>query len=255
MFRLTKFILGDLSKNWILILYFGFLLASTFGLFMMEGQSDKALVSLLNLTLMVVPMMTLLIGTIYYYNMYEFIVMILAQPIKRKTVIASIYLGLSIAFSLAFILGLGIPLGIMGFSQAGWMLILVGLLLTWVFVGLALWAGVLTRDKAKGMGFSLLIWVYFVLIFDGLILLLMYNFSDYPIEKGVLMITFLNPVDLGRILVLMQTQAAALMGYSGAVFRHFFEAWWGLIVAIGVMGIWALVPVWGAFRKFKRKDL
>ncbi len=255
MLRLTKFIIQDLAKNWILLLYTGFLFVASMGLFMMEGQSDKALVSLLNLTLMIVPMMTLLMGTIYYYNMYEFIVMILSQPLKRKTVIGSIYLGLSLSFSLAFILGIGLPLAVMGFSIAALFLILVGLLLTWVFVGLALWAGILARDKAKGMGLSLLIWVYFVLIFDGLVLLLMYNFSDYPIEKGVLLITFLNPVDLGRILVLMQTQAAALMGYSGAVFRHFFEAWWGLVVAIGILGIWALIPVWGAFRQFQRKDL
>ncbi|WP_439483362.1 hypothetical protein [Cyclobacterium plantarum] len=99
------------------------------------------------------------------------------------------------------------------------------------------------------------LWVYFVLIFDGLVLLMMYNFSDYPIEKVVLYITFLNLVDLGRIMVLMQTEAAALMGYSGAIFRQFFSEWWGLIASLLIMLVWALVPVAISFRMFRVKDL
>nr|MBI1230207.1 hypothetical protein [Cytophagales bacterium] len=83
----------------------------------------------------------------------------------------------------------------------------------------------------------------------------MYNFSDYPIEKGILFVTFLNPVDLGRILVLMQTEAAALMGYSGAVFNQFFRDWKGVVGSIIVLLLWSFFPVLGAFRIFNRKDL
>lgn len=102
---------------------------------------------------------------------------------------------------------------------------------------------------------ALLFWVYFVLIFDGLVLLMMYNYSDYPIEKVVLFITFLNPIDLGRITVLMQTEAAAMMGYSGAIFRQFFSEWWGLMTSLLVLVVWALVPVAISFRMFRTKDV
>lgn len=100
----------------------------------------------------------------------------------------------------------------------------------------------------------MLIWAYFVLLFDGIALMLMYNFSDYPIEKFVLFITFLNPVDLGRITVLMQTEAAALMGASGAVFREFFSAG-GTVLALCVMLVWAAVPMLLAARQFNRKNI
>jgi|SRR5690554_763938 len=255
MFKLTKFVVQDLLRNWIVLLYMAFLMLAGFGFFMLEGQVDKALLGILNLVLLLVPMVTIIFSTIYYYNMYEFVVLLLAQPLKRKTVLGSIYLGLAISFGLALLIGLGLPLLLMHPSAVSVILLLVSLMLTLVFIALAILAGIWARDKAKGMGISLLFWVYFVLIFDGIILMLMYNFSDYPIERGVLFITFLNPVDLGRILVLMQTEAAALMGYSGAIFNKFFNEWWGVAGSIAVLVIWALVPVGISFRMFRHKDL
>jgi len=205
MFKITKFVVQDLFRNWIILLYMVFLMVAGFGFFMLEGQADKAIIGILNLVLLVVPMMTIIFSTIYYYNMYEFIVLLLAQPLKRKIVLGSVFLGLAIAFGLALLLGLGLPLLLMHPSEISFLVLIVSLMLTLVFIALALLGGLWARDKAKGIGISLLFWVYFVLIFDGIILLLMYNFSDYPIERGVLFVTFLNPVDLGRILVLKQT--------------------------------------------------
>lgn len=255
MFKIAKFVVLDLFRNWIVLLYMVFLLFAGFGFFMLEGQVDKALLGILNLVLLVVPMMTIIFSTIYYYNMYEFIVLLLAQPLKRKTILGSIFLGLMATFGLVLLLGLGLPLLIMHPSAVSLILLVVAIMLTWVFISLALLGGVWARDKTKGMGIALLFWVYFVLVFDGIVLLMMYNFSDYPIEKVVLFITFLNPVDLGRILVLMQTEAASLMGYSGAIFKQFFSEWWGIAGSVAVLVIWILVPVVFSFRKFKVKDL
>lgn len=48
--------------------------------------------------------------------------------------------------------------------------------------------------------------------------------TDYPLEKATLTLVLLNPVDLGRILMLMQLDISALMGYTGAFFQQFFPA-------------------------------
>ncbi|HLT05927.1 MAG TPA: ABC transporter permease subunit [Cyclobacteriaceae bacterium] len=255
MFKLTKFIMQDLLRNWIILFYMGFLMLAGFGFFMLEGQVDKAMLGILNFVLLLVPMVTIIFSTIYYYNMYEFVVLLLAQPLKRNVVLGSIFLGLSLSFGVALSIGLGLPLLLMNPSALSFMLLLLSILLTLIFIALALLAGIWAKDKARGMGISLLFWVYFVLIFDGIVLMLMYNFSDYPIERGVLFITFLNPVDLGRILVLMQTEAAALMGYSGAIFNKFFNEWWGVAGSLVVLLLWALAPVGLSFRMFRHKDL
>jgi Cu-processing system permease protein len=255
MFNITKFVIGDLIRNWILLVYTIFLLIATMGFFLLEGQGDKAILGIINLILLVVPMITVIFSTIYFYNMYEFIVLLMAQPLKRSTILTSIYSGLGSSFGLAIVIGLGLPLWFLHPYMVSAMIIGVTLLISWVFLGLAIFIGIWVRDKAKGIGTALLFWVYFVLVFDGLVLMMMYNYSDYPIEKVVLFITFLNPIDLGRIMVLMQTEAAAMMGYSGAIFRQFFSEWWGLMASLLVLIIWALVPVALSFRMFRTKDL
>ncbi|WP_187328755.1 ABC transporter permease subunit [Echinicola rosea] len=221
----------------------------------MEGQEDKALVSVLSLVLLVVPMLVMIFSTIYYYNMSDFVSLMLAQPVQRGQVLGSLLIGLGLVFSLVVAIGLGYALWWLHWSSAAWSLLLVALALVWVFVSMAIFAGVVAKDKARGMGLSLLIWAYFILVFDGVVLLLMYNFSDYPIEKVVLMITFLNPVDLGRVLVLMRTEAAALMGYSGAVFKHFFESTWSTIVALMALLVWVILPLLLSLRLFRHKNL
>jgi Cu-processing system permease protein len=255
MFKIAKFITADLLKNKVMLLYLIFLWAVCFGLFSLQGQGDKALTGILNVSLLVTPMICLIFATIYFYNMYEFMMLMHAQPIKRNQVFLALYLSLSVVFTLVYFLGAGIPLLYMDLGIASLLLILGTTFLNCIFIAIALLIAVWTKDKSKGMGFSLLIWIYFVLLFDGIILLLMYNFSDYPIEKFVLYISFLNPVDLMRILVLMQTEAAALMGYSGAIFQKVFTQSWGISIIILVMIIWTILPLSLSLKAYKNKDL
>ncbi len=255
MFKIAKFITADLLKNKIMLLYLLFLWAVCFGLFSLQGQGDKALTGILNVSLLVTPMICLIFATIYFYNMYEFMMLMHAQPIKRKTIFLALYLSLSSVFTCVYLLGAGIPLLMMNAGTASVFMIAGTTFLNFIFVALALGVAVWTKDKSKGMGFSLLIWVYFVLLFDGIILLLMYNFSEYPIEKLVLYISFLNPVDLTRILVLMQTEAAALMGYSGAIFQKVFTQNWGISIIFLVMFFWTVLPLGLSLRAYKKKDL
>jgi Cu-processing system permease protein len=187
--------------------------------------------------------------------MYEFLMMLNAQPIARGTLLKSFYGSLSLVFVVVFLLGFGLPLIISGAGASEVLLLVTGSFLHLIFTGLALLMAIWAADRTRGMGYSLLIWVYFVLVFDGLVLLLMYNFSDYPIEKFVLYISFLNPVDLARILVLMQTEAAALMGYSGAVFQKVFSEAWGKALIFLILSIWAFFPFWLSIRLYQNKDL
>ncbi len=255
MFKIAKFITTDLLKNKVMLLYLIFLWVACFGLFSLQGQGDKALTGILNVSLLVTPMLCLIFATIYFYNMYEFMMLLHAQPIKRNTLFIALYLSLSLVFTLIYFLGAGIPLLFMNPGKASILMIAGTSLLNFIFIAIALGVAVWTKDKSKGMGFSLLIWVYFVLLFDGIILLLMYNFSDYPIEKFVLYISFLNPVDLMRILVLMQTEASALMGYSGAIFQKVFTQNWGISIILLVMLVWTVLPLGLSLKAYNKKDL
>lgn len=156
---------------------------------------------------------------------------------------------------MALLVGVGIPTLIFDGSILGFTMLIVGAGLTLVFVALALLASVITRDKAKGIGFALMLWFYFSLIYDGLVLLLMFLFADYSLEKFMWIFTALNPVDLARITILLQMDVAALMGFTGATYKAFFGSGWGMVFSGVVFLAWIIVPLWSGLRIFKRKDL
>ena len=134
-------------------------------------------------------------------------------------------------------------------------MIFTGMMLSLVFTSIAFWASVKAKDKARGIGFALLLWFYFSLIYDGLILMVLFTFSDYPLEKFTLVMSALNPIDLGRIFIMLKMDVSALMGYTGALYQDFFGSFSGMLFTVGIMLLWAALPLMLAIRNFKRKDL
>jgi Cu-processing system permease protein len=244
-----------LLKSWFVIGYVLLLSVAGWGIFTIESYPQKALLTLMELTILAVPLLCMIFSTIYYYNSLEFILLLLTQPVKRNTVIKAFFISISVTLLLCYLVGVGLPLLVHYWSVESLILLLSGSLLTLIFTALALFICTLNNDKARGMGFTLLIWAFFAFIYDGLLLYLMYQFSDYPIEQGVLILSFFNPVDIGRILVVMQTEASALLGYSGAIFRNFFGGRYGFFISSLALLIWMLVPFIGAQFFFLRKDL
>ncbi len=253
--KITKYVLYDIVRNRFVLGYTALLLAITLSFFGFESDSNKGLLSLLNIILMVVPLVSIIFSTIHFYNSYEFIELLLAQPLSRQRIFLSEYAGVAASLSLAFLVGLGVPTVLFDGSQRGAVLIISGLLLTLTFVSLAFLAAVVTRDKAKGIGLALVLWFYFALVYDGLVLGILFSFSDYPLEKPMLLLTALNPTDLARVMVLMKMDISALMGFTGAVFQDFFSTQYGLLVALAVLLVWVAWPVAVATRIFSKKDL
>jgi len=252
---LIKYVMIDILRSKIVAGYTLFLLAVSFSLFNLEDDPSKGLLSLLNIILIIVPLISIIFATIYVYNSAEFIELLVSQPIRRTTLLASIYTGITTSLMLAVLVGIGLPVFLYDRSQVGLTLVVAGIILTAVFAGLAILASVITRDKAKGIGLSLLLWFYFAIIFDGLILFILFQFADYPLEKVSIALTALNPIDLSRILVLLKMDIAAMMGYTGAVFQQFFEGMYGYLFISLVSFCWIIVPISLAVKKFNKKDL
>jgi Cu-processing system permease protein len=255
MLKISKYVLYDIVRNRVMIAYTLFLFIVSMSLFQMEENSSKAILSLLNIVLIVIPLVSLIFSTIHWYNSYEFIELMLTQPLSRKKVLLSEYAGISSSLVTAILVGMGIPIMIYSFNSTGLSLLLIGCLLSLCFTSIAFWASVRSKDKARGIGFALMLWFYFSLIFDGLILLILFTFSDYPLEKLTLVLASLNPVDLGRIFIMLHMDVSALMGYTGAVYKDFFGSNAGLLYTLGIMLVWIIVPLWLSIRSFKKKDL
>jgi Cu-processing system permease protein len=221
----------------------------------MEENSSKAILSLMNIVLIVLPLISLVFTTIHYYNSYEFIELMLSQPMSRTRILISEYSGVCISLLTSFFVGIGIPVLLHSPGEVGFSLLFTGATLTLVFTSLAFLASVISRDKAKGIGAVLLLWFYFTLIYDGLVMLILFAFSDYPLEKFTLVLSALNPVDLGRIFIMLKMDISALMGYTGALYKDFFGSIWGMLFTTGIMFLWIALPMTIAVKLFGKKDL
>lgn len=253
--KIIKYVVYDILRNRFVIGYTALLAAISLSFFGFEADPNKGILSLLSIILIVIPLVSIIFATINFYNSYEFLEMLSAQPISRKTIFYAQYLGICFSLCLAFLVGVGLPVLFFDGSQSGLTLVFCGVLLTLVFISLAFLASTLTRDKAKGIGISLAIWFYFSILYDGFVLTALLSFSDYPLEKASLVLTALNPSDLARILVLMKLDISALLGVTGAIFQQFFSSNLGMFLAILILLLWVFFPIKTAFSIFNKKDL
>jgi Cu-processing system permease protein len=110
------------------------------------------------------------------------------------------------------------------------------------------------EDKIKGFGAAIIVWLYLSVIYDALILLSIYAFREYPLERVLIVIASLNPVDLGRILILLRLDVSALMGYTGAVFQQFYGDTAGIVLSAAMLLLWVGGPITVGLTKFRRRD-
>ena len=109
-------------------------------------------------------------------------------------------------------------------------------------------------DKVKGLSISIFVWLFFAIIYDGIFLLLLLAFKDYPLDKLTISMLVLNPIDLSRILILMKLDMSAMMGYTGAVLSNFLGKGTGMLVVSGSLLMWIILPLWRLYKIGLKKD-
>ncbi len=259
MIKILKYSFYDLMRSRWSYVYFTFYMVLGFVLLFLNNDVDKAIITLMNIIIVLTPLIGTIFGVMYYYNSKEFTELLLAQPIKRNTIFMGQYLGISISLTLSLILGLGIPFVMYGLFMSSaifnfTLLLVVGTLLNFIFVALAFNIALSNENKIKGFGYAILMWLFLAVIYDGVFLISLVMFNEYPLDKFALLVTMFNPIDLSRILILLKLDISALLGYTGAVFKKFFGTNWGLMLSIAVMLLWVLLPVWRIKRKLRKKD-
>lgn len=255
MIRVLKYVALDILKNKIIIAYTIMLALFAWSAFSLEDNESKGVLTVLNIVLLTVPLVSILFSTIYIYNSSEFIELLISNPVNRGMVWKALFIGLSLSMVTAYIVGVGIPLLLFANFATAIMMVATGIMLSIIFVSVAFLCSMFTRDKAKGIGVSIMLWLYFALLFDGIVLFLFFQFADYPIEKIVVILSALSPVDLSRILILLKLDVSAMLGFSGAIFQNYFGSNWGLVLSFALLGLWIAVPFAISLRKFKKKDL
>ncbi|MCK5907607.1 MAG: ABC transporter permease subunit [Flavobacteriales bacterium] len=259
MLKILKYSFYDLIRSRWSYVYLAFYLLLGSVLLFLNNDLSKAVITLMNVIVVLTPLIGTIFGIMYYYSSREFTELLLAQPIKRRDIFLGQYLGVALSLSASLILGLGIPFVAYGifYSGAIWdyvTLLITATFLTMIFTALAFNIAISTENRIKGFGYAIMLWLFMAVIYDGLFLLSLIAFEEYPLENVSLIGTMLNPIDLSRVLILLKLDISALLGYTGAVFQNFFGSQFGFLIALAVLLLWVLVPVYFIKRKVLRKD-
>ena len=258
-FKILKYSFFDLNRSRWSYVYLLFYLSLGFVLLFLNNDLSKAIITLLNLVIVLTPLIGTVLGITSFYSSVEFTELLLAQPIKRTTIIFGQYLGISLSLSMSLVVGLGVPFLAYGLFRSAAildfvLLLLIGSMLSFIFVALAFNIALSRDNRVKGFGYSILMWLFFAVIYDGVFLISLVVFDAYPIDRFALIATMLNPIDLSRILILLKLDISALMGYTGAVFESFFGTYVGLFASLGALLVWCLLPLLRILQKLAKKD-
>lgn len=257
--KIILYQIHDISRSKWIIFYTLFFILITYGLISFANDQSKVILSLLNIALIIIPLVSIIFGTVYLYNNKDYIILILSQPIKRNVLYIGLYLGLIIPLAFSFLFGTLISLLLFsGNSPIQYDLLIflftAGTFQTLIFVSISFLIATWNENRILGLGLSIFTWLLFSVLYDGLLLLMINVFYNYPLEKTLIVFSILNPVDLARILIILKLDVAALMGYTGAVFQKFFNTNLGIIISLISLIIWTIIPLIVGERKFTKKD-
>jgi Cu-processing system permease protein len=257
--KITRYQVTDVLRSGWLGAYALFFLLATDALFRFGGDGPRVIASLMNVVLVIVPLVGVVLGAMYLYGAREYIELLLSQPIRRRSLFGGLYAGLVLPLAGAFAAGVTLPFVLHGGTADGGgtalaILLLAGGLLTAVFVALSFAIALGSEDRVRGLGAAIALWLLFAVLYNGIVLIVIQLFAEYPLQHAVIAMSLLNPIDLGRILLLLQLDISALMGFTGAVFARFFGSGAGRAITVTALLAWFAVPYVLAHRAFLRKN-
>ncbi len=213
------------------------------------------LASIMNLAVYLVPLLALVMGAgaIIDEKRRGLLDLILAYPISSSEYFLGTFLGYALALAIALVASF-VPTGVVlsmttGINVFQYSLLLVLILgLGTSFLALSFLISILSRDPARGIASSVLVWIFAVLVFDlGLVGLLVGFGGQIPAPAfGAMML--LNPTDVFRLIAFTWVGSASSPLGLATVSPPF-----PAVVLVSAMTAWAIVPLWLSHRLFQKR--
>jgi len=224
-----------------------------------SGGGTTALVSLLDVVLIVVPLAGLVLGTMQVHQARDLTELLLAQPVARGRLFARLWAAAALPLVAALVAGIVAPFawhGLLGSPAAALLpgVLLAAVLLALLSNALAFVIALRIDDRVRALGVALAAWLVAAVLWDGIVLAVAMIFADRPVETPMLVLLALNPLDIARVLLLLGSDAAAMLGYTGAVLGRVLGATTGRVVLMALLATWLALPLWLARRSFEQKD-
>lgn len=253
-----------MRSKWLFIFALLFTLLAFIILFF-GSQSDgftgfsRTTASLLNLSLFLIPLLTLLIGGLLISGEKEDgrLALFLTYPISSLSVICGKFIGLFFSLASVLLIGYGFSyilsssLGEASFSVLALFLGL-SLLLMMMYLSIALFIGTMVSGRLIALGAAIFLWAFFVLFYEFLVMGLV-TVSPPSWTLWIISISvFLNPIELIRVFTIIFLGSGTIFGPSIYDFTIWAESTAGsLLFAVSCL-IWMIIPLFIANVQLKR---
>ncbi|MDM7273124.1 ABC transporter permease subunit [Sulfurihydrogenibium azorense] len=251
--KLLKYEIYNITRSFWILFYTVLVGLIEMVLLKSSDDLDKVVVSLTNIDIIIVPLISLIFSLTYFYSNRQFIEVLLTQPINRKVIYLSDYFSVALSLSLAFGIGSIVPFAFYGYIYDKFIIYFFSqIILTFIFTSIGYFIAILNDDRVVGIGVSLILWFFFLVIFDSLIFYIVVFFSDYPIEKFIGFLIMFNPLDLVRIYIFYNLGLSELLGVSGIILSEFIQkySFFPIFLLLG----WNIIFINLSLFKFLKKD-
>jgi Cu-processing system permease protein len=249
----------NVRSRWLFV-FTGFLALSVSALnYFGDENGTRLITSLMNIVLLIVPLFAISFAGLSFLDSLSFAEVLLSKSVTRREYFFGKYFGISLSLSLGLVVGVGIPGVITFYSDSAFLLlffelIVFGLTLIFIFVSLAFLLASYFKKGELIISGALLIWLYFFVFFDSIVFMFSVYLGEYPVEIPSLIIILLNPIDLVRIVMILQTKASVLLGFSGAFLLKTIGFQSLLILSVFFLSGWILIPLWISYKRFVKRN-
>ena len=213
------------------------------------------LASILNLAVYLVPLLALVMGAgaIIDEKRRGLLDLVLTYPVSSGEYFLGTFIGYALALGIALVTSF-VPTGIVLSATTGVdiqqyaLLVMLVLALGTSFLALSFLISILSRDPARGVATSVLVWILAVFVFDLVLVGLLVGFGGQIPESAFGALLLLNPTDVFRLIAFTWVGSAASPLGLATVSLPFPAA-----VLVSVLVLWAVVPLWLSHRLFQKR--
>lgn len=212
---------------------------------------NRMTASLLNLNLLMIPLISLLMGSMFLAGEKEDsgLQLLLTYPIYVRSVLIGKYAGLFVALSVVLTGGYGIALLSMYLINSHVSLIvilkfyLLSLLLSGMFVALSILIGILSKTRIQALGLSLVVWAIFTLFYEFMLMGISLFLPKQSILLMLSVAIFLNPAELIRVWSILSLDGASVFGPGLYDLTVWASGGLGTLLFIASSCLWIAVPL------------
>jgi Cu-processing system permease protein len=221
---------------------------------------NRMTASLLNVNLLLIPLLSLLIGSLFLSGDKEDrrLMLLLTYPVSPWAVILGKYAGLFAAVWSVLTFGYGAALLVIFFVGGSvsvsllLLFYLYSVLLAAIFLSLAMLIGIVAKTRFQALGVSLIVWAFLVLFYEFIIM----GASMFMVKQWLMpMLTasiFFNPVELIRVQSILSLDGASVFGPRLFDLTIWANGMAGKMLFAAAALLWTVLPVLYSVRRIKR---